>query len=84
GNRFAIGAKVGLLRIGQKTLWRRVNVDGSYLSSSDPRVHFGLGDSSVGLESLIVEWPNGEAETWKNIRIDTIVTLLQGTGERRQ
>ncbi len=82
GNRFAIGAKVGLFRRGQKPLWRRVHADGSYLSSSDIRVSFGLGDSSAGLESVVVEWPSGEPEIWKDVRIDMLVTLRQGTGER--
>ncbi len=82
GNRFAIGAKVGLFRRGQKALWRRVHADGSYLSSNDIRVHFGLGESRSDPESLVVEWPSSEPEIWKDIRIDTLVTLRQGTGER--
>lgn len=65
GNRFAIGAKVGLFR-----------------SSSDIRVAFGLGDSSAGLESVVVKWPNGEPKIWKDIRIDMRVTFRQGTGEQ--
>ena len=43
----AIGAWVGVERAGQPTLWRRVRTDGSYLSASDVRVHFGLGSSSA-------------------------------------
>ena len=43
GNRFGIGARVGVVREGQPTLWRRARTDGSYLSASDDRVHFGLG-----------------------------------------
>ena len=82
GNPSAIGAKVGLFRKGQKPLWRRVHADGSYLSSSDTRVHFGLGDSGAGLESVVVKWPSGEAESWKNIRTDSLVTLRQGTGQQ--
>jgi hypothetical protein len=67
-------AKVGLFRRGQKALWHRVHADGRYLSSSDIRVHFGLGDSRADLESPVVEWPGGEAEIWKDIRMDTLVT----------
>ena len=43
GERFGMGARVGIERAGQPTLWRRVKTDGSYLSASDIRVHFGLG-----------------------------------------
>ena len=43
GNRFGIGARVGVLRNGLEPIWRRVHTDSSYLSASDVRVHFGLG-----------------------------------------
>ena len=43
GNRFGFGAWIGVERAGRPTLWRRVRTDGSYLSASDVRVHFGLG-----------------------------------------
>ena len=42
-NRDAYGALVLLHRKGGSNLRRRVGTDGSYLSASDPRVHFGLG-----------------------------------------
>src|SRR5213080_511071 len=57
-NRFAIGARVGVLRHGQNTLWRRVHTDSSYLSSNDSRVHFGLGDKP-NVEAVLVHWPGG-------------------------
>ncbi len=37
-NRFGIGARVAVLRQGQKTLWRRVHTDSSYLSANDVRL----------------------------------------------
>jgi hypothetical protein len=52
------GACVGLFRSGQPTLWRRSHTDSSYLSASDPRVHFGLGGSTK-IDKLVVEWPDG-------------------------
>ncbi|MBA3716012.1 MAG: CRTAC1 family protein, partial [Pyrinomonadaceae bacterium] len=41
GNRNGIGAKVAVIRKNLKPLWRRVHADGSYLSASDARAHFG-------------------------------------------
>ena len=61
GNRFAMGAWVGIERAGQPTLWRRVRTDGSYLSASDVRVHFGLG-ASPAITAVIVQWPDGQRE----------------------
>ena len=42
-NRYGMGARVGVIRNGKKSLWRRAHTDGSYLSANDHRVHFGLG-----------------------------------------
>ena len=46
GERFGMGARIGIERAGTPTLWRRVKTDGSYLSASDIRVHVGLGASA--------------------------------------
>ncbi len=79
GNRFAIGAWVGVERSGVPTLWRRVRTDGSYLSASDLRVHFGLGSSSA-ITAIVVQWPDGQRERWTGIAGDRLVTLRRGTG----
>jgi len=80
-NRFALGARVGIEREGKPTLWRRVHMDGSYLSSSDARVHVGLGDS-VTVKAVVVEWPGGAAERWTNLGIDKLVELKRGEGSK--
>ncbi len=81
GNRFAFGAMVGVERAGRPTLWRRVRTDGSYLSASDPRVHFGLGSSS-SVDAVVVRWPDGEAERWPRVETDRILPLRRGSGAR--
>ncbi|HXW04478.1 MAG TPA: CRTAC1 family protein [Vicinamibacterales bacterium] len=78
-NRFGVGARVGIERTGRPTLWRRVRTDGSYLSASDGRVHFGLG-SSPALDAVVVEWPDGARERWRKVLADRLVTLRRGTG----
>lgn len=80
-NRDAIGARVAVLREGEKPLWGRVHTDGSYLSASDVRVHFGLGQKPEAQVS--VEWPDGSKEKWDNVRADSLITLRQGTGKPR-
>jgi hypothetical protein len=66
-NRDALGARAALLRKGRPPLWRRVATDGSYLSASDPRLQFGLGDDEAlrqaPPEALEVVWPDGSRET---------------------
>ena len=81
-NRFGIGARVAVLRRGQSTLWRRAHTDSSYLSSNDPRVHFGLGDKP-DLEGVIVQWLDGSSEVWNPVQVDQIITLRKGSGKRR-
>jgi hypothetical protein len=79
GNRFGIGAWIGVERAGQPTLWRRVRTDGSYLSASDVRAHFGLGSSSA-VTAVVVQWPDGRRERWTGIAGDRVVTLRRGSG----
>jgi hypothetical protein len=80
GNRFGSGAWIGIERAGRPTLWRRVRSDGSYLSASDARAHFGLG-SSPGVDAVVVQWPDGPRERWTGISGDKLVTLGRGTGK---
>ena len=80
GNRFGIGARIGVERAGEPTLWRRVKTDGSYLSASDLRVHVGLG-ASAAIRAVVVEWPDGHRERWTNVQADRLVSLRRGTGK---
>jgi hypothetical protein len=79
GNRFGIGAWIGVERTGQPALWRRVRTDGSYLSASDVRVHLGLGSSSA-VAAVVVQWPDGQRERWTGVTADRLLTLRRGTG----
>ena len=79
GNRFGVGARIGIVRTGEPTLWRRVRTDGSYLSASDVRVHAGLGTRGA-LDAVIVEWPDGAGERFSPLQADRHVTLRRGTG----
>ena len=81
-NRDGIGARIAALRPGRTTLWRRAFTDGSYLSASDVRVHFGLGETSK--VTLLVEWPSGLREKWEDVEGDALITLNEGTGRAPQ
>ena len=78
GNRFAFGALVGVERADQPTMWRRVRTDGSYLSASDVRLHFGLG-ASADVAAVVIQWPDGERERRTDITVDRTVTVKRGT-----
>jgi hypothetical protein len=81
GKRPVSGARVGILRAGQPTLWRRARTDGSYLSASDGRVHVGLG-ASPKVDRVVVQWPDSQAESFEGVTSDQIVALRKGGGRR--
>jgi len=74
----AIGAKVFLTAGGVR---QRADVlsGGSYGSSSDPRVHFGLG-TSTKVDKVLVHWPDGVQEEISISGVDRIVTIVEGKG----
>ena len=79
GDRFALGARVGIERAGQPTIWRRVKTDGSYLVASDLRVHAGLSVTPK-VDAVLVQWPDATRERWTNVQEDRVITLRRGTG----
>jgi len=46
---------------------------GSYLSSSDKRLHFGLG--SAGLANVDIRWPSGIHQSLRNVRADRFLDV---------
>jgi hypothetical protein len=72
-NRDAIGAEVKMTTTSGSQ-WATVTTAGSYLSSSDKRVHFGLGSETVAA-SIEIRWPSGVRQTLKNIRGDQILKV---------
>jgi enediyne biosynthesis protein E4 len=78
-NRDAIGARVTLS--GTTRLWvDEVRSGSSYNSSSDLRLHFGLG-SETQLKSIQIRWPTGETELFDPpANLDRILELTEGKG----
>jgi hypothetical protein len=72
-NRDAIGAEVKLVT-AKGSQFATVSTAGSYLSSSDKRLHFGLGAESVA-QTIEIRWPSGILQTLKNIRCDQILQM---------
>ena len=62
GNRFAIGAKVTVTAGGKKQV-REIRSGGTYLSQSDLRAYFGLGEHA-GPVQVQVRMPGGPYRLW--------------------
>ena len=72
-NRDGIGALVKVsTRAGAQ--WATCTTSGGYLSSSDPRVHFGLGESAKA-DSVEIQWPSGRKQVLKDVAADHILTV---------
>ena len=47
-----------------------------YNSSSDKRVHFGLGDAAT-IEAIELSWPSGIRQVLKNVKADQVLTVTE-------
>jgi len=75
-NVFAYGARLTARAAGR--VWVGfVSPASSYLSSSDPRLHFGLGPVTA-LDSVQVDWPDGQQQTLHAVRADRILRVQEG------
>jgi hypothetical protein len=62
------------------TQTRLCHADGSYLSSSDKRVHVGLGAATIA-QTVQVHWPSGRLDTLHGVAADQQMTLRKGMAE---
>ena len=74
-----VGARVDLTA-GERRLVRRSRVAGSYASSNDPRVLFGLGEHRAPVEA-VVRWPGGRRELFRALAAGRYHELREGAGE---
>ena len=72
----AVGARVEVT-VGELTSIHLVQGVTGYLSASDPRAHFGLGDASVA-DRVEIHWPDGELQTLETVAADQILEVVQG------
>jgi hypothetical protein len=78
-NRDAMGARIQL-RAGGVSQIREIAGAGSYLSQSDLRAHFGLGQSERA-ESVEVSWPGGRRQTFRDVSADKFYLITEGSDE---
>jgi enediyne biosynthesis protein E4 len=73
-NRDAIGAQVRIsTQDGDQ--FATVTTSSSYESSSDKRLHFGLGSSPV--REVEIHWPSGIRQLVKDVKADQILTIAE-------
>jgi hypothetical protein len=72
-NRDAIGAEATLVT-ASGSQFATVSTAGSYLSSSDKRVHFGLGQDKL-VQKIEIRWPSGIRQTIKDVNADQVLII---------
>jgi hypothetical protein len=77
--RDAVGATVYVTANGMKQRGDVIS-GGSYLSTNDPRPHFGLGQATT-VDAIEVHWPSGKVEQFTVPAVDRIVTITEGAGK---
>jgi enediyne biosynthesis protein E4 len=77
-NRFGVGAKV-TLESASGIQVRTLALGRGFMSSSEPIVHFGMGEDAV-IRRLTVAWPSGAVQTFENLPADRRFIITEPSG----
>jgi|SRR5450631_497 len=80
-NRAAIGARVIVTTAGMTQI-DEIHAGNSYLSTSDSRLHFGLGSDPI-MKKIEVRWPSGLTQEFRDIKADAIYEVKEGQTIRK-
>ncbi|HUY72302.1 MAG TPA: FG-GAP-like repeat-containing protein, partial [Gaiellaceae bacterium] len=73
---FQAGAVLTATLPNGRSIVEELHAGSSYLSSEDPRAHFGLG-AATKVEKLTIRWPDGRLSHLSNLAADQIVTVAR-------
>ena len=73
-NRMGIGAQIHIVTDDGRQQWNEVTTAVGYASSSDSRVHFGLGHSRL-VKELDIRWPSGIRQHLHDVAADRVMTI---------
>ncbi|HVU94082.1 MAG TPA: VCBS repeat-containing protein [Puia sp.] len=74
-NRFGIGTKAYVFT-GKTRQYQQLMLTRGFESSTEPRLHFGLGESTHA-DSILIIWPNQRSQVLYNQKADTTITIRQ-------
>ena len=69
-----VGAEFKITTASGRVLYNQYSVSVGFMSTSDRRVHFGLGAEDK-IASIEIKWPSGTTQELKNIKADQILRL---------
>lgn len=73
-NLIGIGAKITVFH-GDSIQYKDFKTVRGYLSSVQPKVHFGLGTITT-IDSMQIQWPDGKQQTLNNIQANTQIDIV--------
>jgi hypothetical protein len=73
-NRDGIGAKLELTTASGRVLYNHVTTSVGFMSSSDKRVHFGLGPEKL-IQALEIRWPSGKVQRLADVAVDRVLRI---------
>jgi hypothetical protein len=73
-NRMGIGAQIHITTEDGRQQWNEVTTSVGYASSSDSRVHFGLGGNEH-VKEMEIRWPSGIKQVLRDIAVDRVLTV---------
>jgi hypothetical protein len=71
-----IGAQIRITTDDGRTLYNEATTSTGYAASSDPRVHFGLGNSRV-IREIEIRWPSGTHQLLHDVTADRILDVTE-------
>ena len=75
-NRDGIGTQIRITTQSGAVQYGQVTTAGSYASSSDKRVQFGLGRDAM-IREIELRWPSGQIQILRNVKPDRIITIVE-------
>jgi enediyne biosynthesis protein E4 len=77
-NRMGIGAQIKLTAEDGSKQWNEVTTAVGYASSSDSRVHFGLG-ANAKIREMEIRWPSGIKQVLRDVTANQILNVEEPT-----
>jgi len=77
-NRMGIGAQIKVTAEDGSKQWNEVTTAVGYASSSDSRVHFGLG-ANTRVKEIDIRWPSGIQQVLRDVAANQILTVEEPT-----
>ncbi len=71
-----LGATIRVTRADGLVEYNHATTSTGYASSSDPRVHFGMGAAKTATE-IAIQWPSGISQVLRNVAADQVLEVKE-------